>query len=92
MKIRSGFVSNSSSSSFIFNKEDLTKTQIAMLKDAVEVAKKYSPIETYDEGWTITETENEISGRTGMDNFDMREFMHEIGIDVEWASWGDGYF
>ena len=37
MKIRNGFVSNSSSSSFIINKENLTPNQIERIKNHIEV-------------------------------------------------------
>ncbi len=40
MKIRAGFVSNSSSSSFIIKKEDLSESQIVLIKQHIEIAKK----------------------------------------------------
>ena len=54
MKIRSGFVSNSSSSSFVIFKRDLTEEQIEMIKKSVPFDICYSV------------TENEYRGKTYM--------------------------
>ena len=40
MKIRNGFVSNSSSSSFVLDKSDMTPLQIAEFEDVIEQAEK----------------------------------------------------
>lgn len=40
MKIRTGFVSNSSSSSFVIKKDKLTRDQIYMIQNHIAVAKK----------------------------------------------------
>ena len=39
MKVRNGFVSNSSSSSFVIKKEDLSDLQIYLIKNHLEVGK-----------------------------------------------------
>jgi len=81
MKIRKGFVSNSSSSSFSIEKEDLTQSQIYMLLG-------YDGFKDNSDGWVIEEYEDLITGWTHMDNGYIHEFMEFIGItedvNIEW--------
>jgi len=85
MKIRNGFISNSSSSSFvIFNKHVLTLDQRNAIFDHINYANehdieelKYS--EDYD-AWRINEKDHIIEGSTIMDNFDMDYFLELIGV------------
>ena len=103
MKIRNGFVSNSSSSSFCINKDNLTPLQILLIKnhckfvienwqgitdiiEKYELPRLYKPEITY--AWNIEENEEEISGNTYMDNFDMDAFLNLIGVkDVEFKEY-----
>jgi hypothetical protein len=39
--------------------------------------------------WDIEVGENRIRGYTFMDNFDMGEFLEDIGVDMEFVKWGD---
>lgn len=71
MKIRRGFVSNSSSSSFILDKKQMTDNQMEMMR-------KY--INPSSEWWDITEDENEFQGYTLMDNGDMRNYFKKINL------------
>jgi len=92
MKIRNGFVSNSSSSSFCINKNLLTQQQIDQIVDhidtAVEIENYPSKEHTMDnEGkfgwldeWKIHVSSDEIKGSTSMDNFNMLEFLLAIGV------------
>ena len=87
MKIRNGFVSNSSSSSFIIKKEKLTKDQISAILNYEEVYDKIPDIIKHcndmiygAEGWNIEEDDNEIRGYTYMDNFGMFDYLRMIGI------------
>jgi len=91
MKIRAGFVSNSSSSSFVIPKRELTYEQIEKIRNHSEEAGKHS--EYYDFGsvedsWYISESEYYISGNCSMDNFDMHEFLVKyLKIDKELIKW-----
>jgi len=78
MKIRNGFVSNSSSSSFVIQKKDITAEQLTQINKHAD--------EAGSESWGITETDTTIEGWTMMDNFDMEEYLEKIGVViVEWG-------
>lgn len=82
MKIRNGYVSNSSSSSFVLKKENLTDYQIYSIKNHIEEAEKHCDFYNFgcihsDDGWSITEHEFYIHGYCFMDNFDMYTFIHD---------------
>lgn len=82
MKIRNGFVSNSSSSSFIVFKQCISEEQKQKLLNIKDKHFKENP-------WRISEGEFHIEGYTSMDNFDMGIYMKEIGIDIErCVKWG----
>jgi hypothetical protein len=95
MKARNGFVSNSSSSSFLINTFYLSDFQIESIKNYKEVASK-NKMECCSIdycSWTIKIIEridgyDDISGFTLMDNFDMHYFLTRIlGIDREHIKW-----
>lgn len=85
MRLRTGFVSNSSSASFTIHKEDLTEIQIELIRDHSRFAREHFAglIEYPGDAWQITEDDDVISGYTTMDNFDMEMFLALIGVDHE---------
>lgn len=95
MKIRSGFVSNSSSSSFIIFKDGLDEEQIEMIKNHAFIAKSMVEQGTslqnmyeYDDAWSINETDLTIEGNTFMDNFSMSEYLKDfVKVDDKYIRW-----
>jgi hypothetical protein len=93
MKTRTGFVSNSSSSSFIISKSKLTDLQVLQIQNHFEISKHSGfgnpdnyELNNYDE-WEITERDGNILGVCAMDNFDMNNFLGSIGVkskDINW--------
>jgi len=80
MKIRCGFVSNSSSSSFVIKKHYLSQQQIDGIKNHATCGIEYAN----KDYWEITETEDEIQGSTFMDNFNIYSYMYvKLGIKKE---------
>ena len=74
MKIRSGFVSNSSSSSFIVNKKFLSENDIKTIKEHDKAAG--------EDSWYISEDENFLMGDTIIDNFSMIQYLRENNINT----------
>lgn len=90
MKTRTGFVSNSSSSSFVISLDDLTPDQIERIHnhDGSETFKAWLKEcqETDWSGehdrWTVKEKDGKLHIYTVMDNFDMGHFLfEELGLD-----------
>ena len=88
MKVRNGFVSNSSSSSFVVDKEGLNDLQIYAIHHYMQVVNEFLDWPTKEiflstDEWIITETKDTIDMRTFMDNFDMYHFLIRIGVPEE---------
>jgi len=73
MKIRKGFVSNSSSSSFVIAKQAVTEEQIMKLVD-------YSNSKDNHDGWSITTGGGFIRGETIMDNGSIWKFIESLNL------------
>ena len=91
MKTRMGFVSNSSSSSFIIKKEKLSSDQLYAIQFHCLYTRTHYSNEGFfchdGDSWNINETPEEISGDTLMTNFDMEKFLGLIGVkdeDIQW--------
>lgn len=101
MKNRIGFVSNSSSSSFILFKDILSDKQLDMvmnydkwitfLKEIDNVTFNDKFDYYHSDPWRIYENEDYIFGETSMDNFDISEYFDYIKIDQKYLKWDDGY-
>jgi len=93
MKTRTGFVSNSSSSSFMISLDDLTAVQLVKILDHIEEAKEMDDVLDFavdaEDAWDITikSRRHKLHGSTFMDNFDMHFFLQAIGVDMEKVSW-----
>lgn len=82
MKKRNGFVSNSSSSSFIIPKEYLSEDKINKIWNHIEEAKTHMNYYDFssvheEDAWSISDDENYIEGSCFMDNFDMRTYLQD---------------
>ncbi len=90
MKIRNGFVSNSSSSSFVINLDKLNPEQIGLIVKHIEYQSEFSRYSglTDRRDVSIDNKKNVITGLSSMDNFDMELFMHSIvKVDEKYIDW-----
>jgi len=90
MKIQCDFVTNSSCASFVIPKHFLSPQQIELIHDHIDASEEFvdhhrgPQTQIYNhphDAWHIMETDDEISGDTTMDNFDMLWFLMQIGVN-----------
>lgn len=106
MKVRNGFVSNSSSSSFVLLKDSISNNQLDMIlniEEWIEILIKEDEengsidnirekFEYYDsDPWSISDHGDYIFGETSMDNFNMEEYLNYIKVDNTYICWDEGY-
>jgi len=97
MKMRTGFVSNSSCASFVIQKEWVSTAQIKLVKNHLREVKldpprygqHYRPRD--GDEWAIHETDTTLEGSTIMDNIDMRAFLAAIGVPMDHVEFDDNY-
>lgn len=92
MKIRTEFVSNSSSSSFSIPLEAITGKQLKLIQAHQIRGKKLGIPWADTDPWTIEVTDDVIRGWTFMDNFDMSQFLREIGVPDQVIEWDHGHY
>ena len=87
MKKREGFVSNSSSSSFIVSLDALSARQLLLIQNHVEEGEKRNMAWASPwDAWTVEVNSANVVMSTFMDNFDMHKFLLSIGVkedDIE---------
>jgi len=93
MKQRTGFVSNSSSSSFIISRRNVSDSQIKKIENHIHYYNKHFShlpdhhMQTDDDAWNINVGEEVVSGSIWMNNFPMDELLERIGVDDEDIEW-----
>lgn len=89
MKIRQGFVSNSSSSSFVIYLSDITAEQLSKILNHAEEGEKLGIEHAREWAWDVRTSDGCVGGSTYLDNFDMGEFFARIGVPFDKVKWGD---
>lgn len=82
MKIRNGFISNSSSSSFIVNLNNISKQDLDKIQE-------YGMSDKNDDNWYFYIENDCLTGYTSMDNGIFDEFIRENSIntgDFKWSN------
>jgi hypothetical protein len=86
MKIRIGFISNSSSSSFILLKNKLTSEQLEKIRDHKNCGEDYA----HNNFWSCKQDTNDIiEYYTYMDNFDFITYLKDI-VKIPEEAWVSG--
>ncbi len=89
MKIRIGFVSNSSSSSFAIPMRQLSLEQLCKILNHATWGTKLGIAYAESDNWHISMENGVLYADTYMDNFDMGEFLEKIGVPQSAIHWGE---
>lgn len=81
MKYRNGFVSNSSSASFIVNKRKLEPKELFIVKNYDRLPE--GAYESSSKEWIMTETNKYFTFSTDMDNYELDEVFRLYGIPID---------
>lgn len=84
MKTRLGFVSNSSSSSFLIPLAVLSPLQRVLIEKHSEIGEALGLDYARTDSWSVQVEGVKLSGCTCMDNFDMGEYFTIIGVDTKY--------
>ena len=89
MKIRTDYVTNSSSSSFVIAKKHLDEDQILAIYKHISLGKRLGMYYCSQScQWDVDENDEYIGGDTYQDNFNMHSFLNKIGVDGDVVHWG----
>lgn len=80
MKVRHGFVSNSSSSSFVVRTENLTPKQVWQILNHSDCLDDEEKWDRWDVDWQDADN---ILCSTSMDNFCLKSYCLDIGVPME---------
>ena len=95
MKFRTGFVSNSSSASFIVDASELSDFEIFLIEHHGECSrffhaldKNFPRCDPGEEWWIHDHGDGSLSGGTDMTNYNLKAYCARIGVDptlIEWT-------
>ena len=90
MKIRLGFVGNSSSSSFLIDKAYLSRNMIERIEQHATSPEFMASGNDKDDAWAVYEEDDHLRVCTSMDNFDMEDFLiNAVSVPEKALKWSE---